>query len=239
MEKIELNLSNAGTEIIIREGEALELKAPKKIQFLGNINAVKEFLDKRTAINGKILQNLQKESALILVDEDGLKISLFLDPENQDGTEIVGKLEFTQYLEQFHINGTKTFTQAELVKILRFSKQLFETPDQQESLLKAYQSFDFTANIKAAAEADLRGNKSNSLQKIITTNLPADFILYLPIFKGQDRERFRVEICYDTTDASIRFWFESPELKSLVDQRKIEIFTEELKAYQDYVIIRK
>jgi len=239
MENLHLKLENAGNELVIREGEALPLKAPKKIVFTGNINAVKEFMDKRTAINGLVLQKVAKESAVIIVDEDKGTISLFLDPENQDGTEVMGKLEYTQYLEQFCINGTKTFTQTELVKILRFSKQLFETPDQHEKLLKAYQAFDFTASIKAAQEADLRGNKSNSLQKVITTNLPVDFILSLPIFKGQQRESFRVEICYDTTDASIKFWFESPELKALIDQRKIEIFEEELKAYQDYVIIRK
>ena len=239
MDNLHLKIEGGPGELIIRQGSALTLKDPKKIQVTGNINAVKEFLDKRTAINGSVLQKLEKKSAVIVVDEEKGTISLFLDPENVDGTEIVGKLEATEYLQQFHLNGQKSFTQTELVKILRFSKQLFETPDKHEALLKAYQAFDFTANIKAAQEADLRGNKSNSLQKIIKTNLPEDFILYLPIFKGQARESFRVEICYDTSDASIKFWFESPELKALIDQRKIEIFEEELKTYQDYVIIRK
>lgn len=239
MENLHLKIENADNEIVIREGDALALKEPRKIVLMGNINAVKEFLDKRTAINGFFLQKLTKESSVIVIDEEKGTISLLLDPENQDGTEIIGKLEFTQYLEQFHINGTKTFTQTELVKILRFSKQLFETPDQHEKLLKAYQSFDFVASIKVAQDADLRGNKSNSLQKIIVTNLPMDFILSVPIFKGQPRESFRVEICYDTTDASIKFWFESPELKATIDQRKVELFEEELKNYKDYVIIKK
>lgn len=226
-------------ELTIREGEALELKAPKKISITGNINSVKEFLNKRTAINGTVLQKLDKNSAIIIVDEDMGTIHLQLDPENQDGTEIIAKVEPTLYLEQFQINGTKTFTQTELVKILRFSKQLFETPDKYEAILKAYQAFDFTVAIKAAAEADLRGNKSNSLKKTVETNLPAEFVLNLPIFKGQAKETFRVEICFDTTEGSIRFWFESPELKQLIDQRKIELFEEELKDYKDYVIIKK
>lgn len=239
MSEIKIDLQPAAGELVIREGAALQLKPPSKISITGNINAPKEYLDKRTAINGLVLQRLAKESAIIIVDEDKGTITLMLDPENADGTVIIVSLEPTEYLQQFHINGSRSFTQTELVKILRFSKQLFETPDKHEALLKAYQSFDFTASIKSAQEADLRGNKSNSLQKIIKTNLPEDFILSLPIFKGQPRESFRVEICYDTSDASIKFWFESPELKALIDQRKIEIFEEELKAYQDYVIIRK
>ncbi|HTI94706.1 MAG TPA: hypothetical protein VL727_29145 [Puia sp.] len=239
MENLTLKVENASGEIVIREGEAVPVKPPQKVRLIGNISSVKEFLDKRTAINGSVLQKLDKQSAVIVVDEDHLTISLYLDPENADGTEIIGKLEFTEYLSQFKINGSETFTQAQLVKILRFSKQLFETPDKHEALLRAYQSFDFSVAIKAASEQDQRGNKSGSLQKIITTNLPQDFILYLPVFKGKPRESFRVEICYDTTDASIRFWFESPELKALIDQRKIEIFEEELKDYKDYVIIRK
>lgn len=234
-----LNITPSGDKLSIYEGQALELKAPAKIAIKGNIEAVKEFLNKRSAINGTVAQNLDKSKAVIVVDEDGGTLHLMLDPENEDGTEITGKLEFTEYLRQFHINGQKTFTREELVKVLRFSKLLFETPDKHESLLKAYQTFDFSASIKASQDSDTRGNKANSLTKKIETNLPADFVLRLPIWKGQPPETFRVEICYDTTDASIRFWFESVELAELIDQRKIEIFSEELKDYQDYVIIRK
>lgn len=241
MEKIAVNLMNGanGSTITILEGQALEQKEPAKIKLEGNIDAVKEFLSKRTVINGDVLQQLDKKKAVIIVDEDKMYIQLLLDPENQDGTEVMAKLEFTTYLKDFHINGQRTFTREELIKLLRFSKPLFDNSDKHEALLKAYQTFDFSASINAATDSDLRGNKKNSLAKVITTNLPADFILGLPIFKGQQKETFRVEICYDTTDASIKFWFESVELAQLIDQRKIEIFEESLAGYQDYVIIKK
>ena len=237
--KPEINITTSGDQLTILEGKTLDPKHPKKIQIEGNIDAVKEFLTKRTAINGQVLQNLDKEKAVIIVDEDKMHIQLLLDPENQDGTEVMAKLEFTTYLKDFHINGQKTFSREELVKLLRFSKLLFDDADKHEALLKAYQTFDFSASIQAAIDTDQRGNKKGSLTKVISTNLPADFILGLPIFKGQPKETFRVEICYDTTDASIKFWFESVELAQLIDQRKIEIFEESLSDYQDYVIIKK
>lgn len=168
-----------------------------------------------------------------------MTIRLKLDPENAYGTEVTGALEFTKYLDQFHINQPVLHKREELVKLLRFSRQLFRDGDKYEELLKAYQTFDFKAYIEAAESRDTRGNKAGSMSKKVETNLPDSFILSLPIFKGQGNEQFRVDICFDTTDASIKFWFESTELAELIDKRKIEIFTEELLDFQDFVIIRK
>ena len=242
MENIQLKVDAVDGDIVIRQGQALPLEPPKKLSIKGNIDSVKEYLVKRIdseRLDDMSYQIIDKDEALITVDEDAMTIFLQLSPNDPFGTEVLAKLEFTPHLELWAINAKKTFLREELIKVIKFSRLHFEDPDKHTELLKAYQTFDFSAMIKSAKEDDTRGNRASSFQKHIKTNLPEDFILRIPIFKGQKPEQFRVEICYDTTDASIKFWFESVELFDLIEQRKIEIFTEQLAGFQDFVIIRK
>jgi hypothetical protein len=74
---------------------------------------------------------------------------------------------------------------------------------------------------------------------IDSQHIPTEFILNIPIFKGFDPERFRVEVCLEATDASVRFYFESVELLELIETRKKEIFAAELESCKDMVIIHK
>lgn len=250
MNKIDVNLLDnpQGSFLTILEGKVLEPKAPVKITIAGHITAPAEFLKKRfrtvadspeSAANGVLLQKVDIRGAVLVVNEDAMTISLLLDPENPYGAEITGKLEFTNYLEGFHINSDKQFLRAELTKLLRFSRPLFPDQDKYDELLKAYQTLDIKALIEAKQEDDTRGNKNFSLVKKVTSNLPQGFALRLPIFKGQQPEEFWVDISLDTAEGTAKFNFESPILKALIDQRKIEIFEEQLKEFQDFVIIRK
>lgn len=239
MEKNQLVITPAGPEVTIREGKALELHHPLPIKIKGTIGSVREFLSKRKCGKDGDLQTVEKDLAIIQVDEEGMTIFLALHGNHPHGTEITGVLAHSKELKEFFINETKTFTREELIKILRFSRLLFEDAGKHETLLTAYQKFDVQSHIKMSQESDTRGNKAMTFNKELKTNLPTEFILNLPVFKGEPKETFRVEICMDSTDASIRFWFESVELKELIDTRKKEIFERELKDFQDFVIIKK
>ncbi|HUS00599.1 MAG TPA: hypothetical protein VMY77_02670, partial [Chitinophagaceae bacterium] len=61
----------------------------------------------------------------------------------------------------------------------------------------------------------------------------------IPIFKGFDPVRFRVEVCLDVTEGSARFWFESVELHEIMIKQVDEIFDEELKSCEGFVIVNK
>lgn len=50
---------------------------------------------------------------------------------------------------------------------------------------------------------------------------------------------FRVELCYDVTEGSVKFWLESVELHEIIQQQVDAIFIEELKAAAGFVIINK
>lgn len=242
MEKFDLQIHNLeGNEIVIREGEALQIMPPQKIKINGDIRSVSSFINKRREAESDAgLQEIFPDRAIVTVNKKDWSITLELDPENFYGTIVSGKLEMEPELLKFNIDNGGKFTQQELIKLLRYNKRFFADAGAHDTLLKAYMALDVkvTADLKNNAP-DNRGNRSNSFEKKVTSNIPEDFILLIPIFKGQEPKRFRVEIILDSTDGSTRFWLESVELAELIQIEGDRILNEQLQACQDYVIIYK
>lgn len=238
MENLNIKLDNPSQELIIRTGTALPLTPPKKIVLTGNISAISNFLAIRGEEGGGTgLQRMDGSRAVVIANHRDMTLHLFLDPENEKGTEVIARLELSDELKAFHINSQRTFTREELVKLIRFNKMWFEDGDKHSSILSSYMAFDATANTNIAQAGDTRGNKANHITKAVTTNVPTEFILKIPIFKGGNMERFRVEICLDVTDGGARFWFESVELHEVMIARRDDLLSSELLACDGLVII--
>ncbi|HNH23051.1 MAG TPA: hypothetical protein PLY26_12930, partial [Ferruginibacter sp.] len=137
----------------------------------------------------------------------------------------------------FFINKNKTFTKEELVKLIKFNKLFFDDKEKHAEMLLAFQKVSSTVNISANDSSDDRGNKERAYVKNVTSNAPTEFILNIPVFKGFPAVRFRVEVCLDVTEGSARFWFESVELHELTQKQTDEIFEEQLKEAEGFVII--
>lgn len=244
MQKLELQVNQVnGNTITILEGKALEEKAPVKIKISGDIESVASFIAKRKLpafTDGAGLQTINPDRAIVTVDKADLSITLELDPESVYGTEVTAKLEMEPELLKFGIETGRKFTQQELIKLLKYGKRWFADPAAHEALLLAYMKLDVkvTADLKNDA-SDGRGNRQNSFEKKVISNIPEDFIMLIPIFKGQPAKRFRVEICLDSTDGSTKFWLESVELAELIQIESETILLKELESCSDYVIIWK
>jgi hypothetical protein len=241
MENLNVKIETTGNDITIREGQALDLRHPEKIRLSGNINSISQFLAKR--YNGRVgvgLQMIEKDKAVVIVDQAAMRIILQLDPENHFGLEVAALLEFTDEIKAFHINDNHLFTRETMIKLLKFNKRFFADPMKQETLLESYMKLNLTGSTQIKSESDDRGNKDVQFKKTIESqNIPSSFVLEMPIFKGQAVEKFRVDICLDVTEGSVRFWFESVELHELIELRKEQIFAVQLKNCQDFVIINK
>lgn len=242
MENLHLKVENASGEIVFREGNALPPVAPVQIKISGDIKTVSSFIEKRktlaiAGISGA--QFIEPTRAIVEVDKQKMTIALKLDPESVYGTEVTAKLELSPELEAFNINKNKTYNREELIKLFRFNKIWFDTPEAHDKTLKAYQAFNAKVSAEVDQSNDTRGNRSNNFNKTVTTNVPEDFILNIPVFKGGEKRRFRVEIALDSTDGSTKFWFESTELHDIITIESEEMLKEELKSCSDYVVIWK
>lgn len=234
----EINITTKGDTLTVLEGKALEQKPPEKISISGDIKSVSSFLSVRKE-SGSGTQVIDVSKAVVIVDKKALTIELQIDPENHYGANVLARLEKSDELAPFCINQNKTFSKEELVKLIKFNKIFFDAPTKHAEMLAAFQKVSSTVNIRANDSADDRGNKERAFVKEVTSNAPTEFILNIPIFKGFEAVRFRVEVCLDVTDGSARFWFESVELHELMQTTIEIIFNEELKSAQGFVIINK
>lgn len=237
MDNLTLKLeSHEGNEIIWREGQAAPIISPVKLVADGDIRTVGTFREGRDVPN---LQGIDRETTLVTVDKDAGTIKLETDPNDQFGTVIKGTLTMSDELRVFSINENKMFSQKELIKLLKYNRIHFVDPLVQQNLLNAYQAFTFSTSTEGHAKGDDRGNKSVAVAKAVTTNLPTDFSLKIPIYKGERSVTFRVELCLDVTDGGAKFWLESIELHELLQIEKELIFEREIKRCEGLVIIYK
>jgi hypothetical protein len=252
----------------VRHGEALPEQPPRKIVLSGDIDTVRTFLRMRYLNNRlkpqgratdvenedgdtyKVLylgtgrQWVNPQTAIIEIDREGMDIVLLMNPEDFYGPEVRATLRLSPELEQFKLqsNGISkgVFKRDEIVQMLKFSRLHFANREAHTTLLRAYETFEAKVDLEIKQSADQRGSRENALRKVVTTALPHEFTLHIPIFKGQKRETFRVEIAFDVTEGGARFWFESVELAELVQERRDEIFDEMAKEWADeFVIINK
>jgi hypothetical protein len=229
-----------GGVLTIREGQAMPLVPPKRIEITGDINTVSSFIKARSGVDETAGQQfINRHRAVVTVNKDKRTITLELDPQDANGTVVTAKLESNPDLDQFFINKNKQFSQKELVSLLKFSRLYFEDFGKHGELLKAYTSFSAKTYTDLSGESDSRGNKNFAFNKKVETGLPTAFVMNLPIFKGQDAKRFMVEICFDVTDNAASFWFESVDLAEQQDIETSKILDVELKECSGFVVIHK
>lgn len=240
--KSELVITPKGDTLNILEGKALEPKHPERLRITGQIGSVNAYLTARrgTQQPPACLQYIDKDLAVITMDELSGTITLDVDPNHPFGTEVVGKLDFNPDLLIWSINKDTQFTREQLIKLIKMNRRFFADPSQHGIMLDAYQKLNLTGQTALKNESDSRGNKDASFKKSIdSSTIPTEFTLEIPVFKGQPAKKFRVEICLDATDASVRFWFESVELIEIIDADRKKIFNDQVAGYIDYAIIWK
>lgn len=236
-EKININMLGDEKEITIRHGKALEPVAPVAVNIVGTIDAPGNYWEhfKRSSIGRTMINN---DLAVILVDLEKGTIRLDVDPSDSEMAVITGKLEPAPETKIFCINQNKLFTRDELISVLRMNRILFKDRDAHTALINNITKFEAQVRKEIELDNDRRGNSSSTIKKEIKTDIPLEFSLSLPAFKGQELLSFFVEICFDITDGGIRFWFESVELKELIDKQREDILNQQIGRFEGLCIIQ-
>lgn len=203
-------------------GEALTPKEPKKLIINGNFRSVSEFVNKRKDIGG--LQSVNPTHSIVICNKDEMTIHLMTDPNNPFGTEVIGKAEYSEEFINFGINQNKFFNREQLIKLFKFNRRFFPNKEEYADLLYKYQKFSASVKKEIVADTDQRGNVNKQFQKDVTTDLPPQFLLNIPIFKEEMPSKFPVEICLEEYEGGVRFWFESVELHEILEEDKEAMF---------------
>lgn len=234
-EVINITPSGPGQEFVIVHKKGLDEKRPHNFHIEGRIDAVSEFVNSRgpDLVTG---QGVLPSHAVVLVEKDKGSITLILDPTDEFSHKVTGLLMPGKDLSEFKINTDHLYTRDALLKLVRFNTHRIRYAD---LLISALRKMALETNAKSKNEKDHRGNVQQSLEKTVHSGVPDSFVLTIPIFQGMEAETFRVDIIQDATDATVRFWLESTELKQLIDTRKEGILNDELAKLSKLLIIHK
>jgi hypothetical protein len=197
-------------EVIIREGDALPQNEPVKVDISGIIDSPARWLEKRPTLK-EITGHCH-----VLVNRDRLTVSLMINEMNKYGSEIVGKMQISEAFKKFHINDGHTFTLNELANLFKMNRFYFETKQIAAGLVTLLQNFKGKVNKDLEASNDNRGNRKVDFVQAVESNLPEEFTLHLPIFKGMEAEDVVCEVYVDPDDWSCQLI--SPEANDIIER---------------------
>lgn len=219
MENISIELNGDQKELVIRQGDALPVKAPEKLTIIGSITAPMDFMS-------IIKPDPQKD--VVTFSQNEMRITYFKNYSSFYFDAITGRLQLNPDLQKFKINTSSTFTLKELSSLFKMNRIFFADRDECNLLVEKLNKFKASISVELEKNKDDRGNNKQLLDKKVSSDIPERFLLNLPIFLGQPKVTFSVELCFETTEASVSVWLESAELQELIVLTREKLIGEQI-----------
>lgn len=232
-DKIEVKVDGNVKELIIREGEAEKIQLPKVVNITGTIAAPAEYLTKRKS-------ELKPKQCHVLFSYIGMYIKFIVNEENHYSATITGQTQLNPDLKKFGINDNKLFTVKELKQFLKFNRVFFAEADANLKMITNLERFSASVQTQIDNHSNDRGDKKQSLEVKIDSNLDLNFVLSMPIFIGEAPEKFQVEVCCDFKDGQTSIWLESPGLQALIVNGRQTLIDKNVEPFKsEFVVIEQ
>lgn len=226
---IKVTVENGVKELVIRTGQA---KKEIVYEYRGyevsdaSIAAVFEYLEKKDIDEENILNSFVEFSY-----EDlflNLKYSVRLGLEDI----IKGKLTLHPDLVKWGINNNKSYSNRELASLIKMNRHYFSDKTEHGKLVSALQNLEVKTENELNKQDNRLGNMRQVVaQRVIESNIPASFELNIPIFVGEERTKFAVEIEVNASDFSCVLI--SPDLKEFIDAAAHKLIGEQIQKIKD------
>lgn len=210
---------NKGNTLTIRTGEAPEVYDPQRLGIIGVIDTPFRWLEKRK-------DNIEWKNCHILVSRDEMGIKLIIDEHNHFADNIGGKLILSEELKRLGINEGKYITGMELSDLIRMNRTCFESKAKAMELVTIMRNFKAKVTSEIEASDDKKGNVSQLRRQTVEGNQPSSFELCIPIFKGQPKQTFTVEI--DIDPDTLQATLVSPDAQDLIVEQRDKLMDEVL-----------
>jgi hypothetical protein len=207
----------SGNELIIREGTAIKAIEPQKVIISGTIESPFNWLEKKSLA--------LLECNLVVCREKGTMI-LTIDEKSPTADTITGALEFHEDFLRFGINSGVSSTSHELAEKIKMYRSCFKDRDIAMKLVTQLRKFTAKVNKDLEAFKDDRANYTLHKAQVVETNLPETFFLTVPIFKGQPKETFEVEININADNFACSLI--SPAANDYIAEHKDKIIDEQI-----------
>ena len=221
------NIAPGMNEVIIREGAApkvLDPKAPVKMNVNGTINAPFEYLSKR-------IDCINQKDCHIIVNREKITIELVVNEADEytRGT-IAGTLQYHPKFEEFGINAGKVWSPFDFAMFCKMNRAFFADKNVNMSLVSACKNFTAKVNNQIERAIQENGNRTDNFAQVVNSNLPEQFTLSIPIFKGGKKEDLVVETFAKIDGRNVAFVLLSPGAEETLEDLRDKAIDEQLNA---------
>jgi hypothetical protein len=200
-----------GRNITIRTGEALKLQDPEPLDYLGIIDTPLRWLTKR-----KGTLNLTKCN--VVVDRDNMGVVLNINERDYFNDKIAGRLNVSAEFKKFGINSGEYTTGLQLSDLIRMNRSCFNDKKKAMELVTIMRNFKATVTTQLEMFDDKKGNTAQLRRQTVEGNQPPSFELCIPIFKGEPKQTFTVEI--DIDPDTLQATLVSPDAQDLIAETR-------------------
>ncbi len=207
MEAVKINVEGTNGALTILEGQAPSPKELNKVSIKGNIYAVHDYLVNRKP---------NKDTSHILVDAQKGSIELHEDADCNFSKNVKGEVSVNTRLSNLGINTDKKYTPKELIKLLKFNKHLFDSPNEVDAVIEKLTrlSIKVTSQIDKT-QANQSGSVNNNYSKIVEAD-HHKLLMNCEIYSGGEKVKFTIEFWLDSEGQGVLFWLESVTLEELI-----------------------
>jgi len=232
-EQLKVKIDAGVQELVIRHGDAEPIHEPNQIVVDGRIKAPIEYFQSRRKIKEDYF-DLSK--VIVLVKPNQYKVVLMADPTSKFGDVIEGQLFGNPTLVEFHLSDKtqgEFFTPKELAKVFRRNLRFFDNQDEARRMIHELNNLKVQTSGNIDKREDNRGNKTNSFEQSVESNVPVSFTLLMPVFEGEKPVRFQVDIFLEVTGSSVHCQLDSVQLLEVIDTESERILGESVKDFYD------
>lgn len=221
MKTVNINTENPNPHqfLTVYEGTAPVVRDPKIIDITGNIDSPFNWLEKK-------VEEITEIQCHIIVAREDLRIELRMNDKEYHGDTVTGKAEYHPAFKKFAINTQEYRTTHEMASIFKMNRSYFENKSTAMALVSELQNFRAKVSTEIEKLDDKRGNKRDLQDQVVNSNIPSGFNLHIPIFKGEAKRTFEVEIFIKADDLTCCLI--SPQANDMVEDFRDEIIDREL-----------
>lgn len=223
--EINVTLPAGTTELVLREGKALDQRPPDKaLTISGTLQAPWQFmLNKKDVFDPK--------TAHVLIQKDVGVLDLVLNETDPHSCHrITGTLKADANLVSFQINTMKRYTVSEFLRFIKVNRYFFADPADNSALVNSLQKWNAEITTIIAQHNTNDGNSLMLLEKKVgKVELITEFNLLIPIYQGYGKQKFKVEIGLDPKANAIDLFLISDDLFTLENTLREKYLAEELK----------
>ena len=213
-------------EVVITHRKGLDAKTPINIDIEGNIDSVKNFLVARSA-------SIDIADSYIIVNREKLRIFLLYDSTNpyKEGS-IKGVLSLHPDFEKWKINTGASWDNNELAEFIKMNRYCFRSKPDAMKLSAELKNLKIKVDKEVETSNDNRGNvKVLAAQTVINSSIPKSFVINVPIFKGQIKTEFEIEVYVNPNNFQVTLV--SPDANDIKNNVRDSIIDEEIRTIEE------